>query len=76
MTTPPHYRPMPTGTADELIDGLLDVVDQQPPEIRDRLYQAIKSGTYSLVAATPDQLVIDIHGVGELVVARVPMGRA
>lgn len=72
MSDAPYYLPMTKAIADELFAGIADVIDGQPAEIRERLRMAIYDGLYDLVAATPDQLVINVRGIGELMVARVP----
>jgi hypothetical protein len=41
---------------DNLVDAILDAIDREPPELRDRLLVAIKSGDYA-TEGYPDRVV-------------------
>lgn len=64
------YTPMTKGEADEFMVALVETIEAQPPDTRDRLRLAIKSGLYNVKTAGPRAWVLDVRGIGELIVYR------
>ena len=72
---PEHYRPMSPAMLEPYLEALVDTIDGQPVEVRDRIRLAITSGTYDVVSAGPEGLTLNVRGIGELTVTAVPLHR-
>jgi hypothetical protein len=64
------YTPMSKGEADEFMVAVVETIEAQPPDTRDRLRLAVKNGLYDVKAAGPKAWVLDVRGIGELIVYR------
>ncbi len=64
---------MTKAQVNEHLENILATVDAQPPDVRDRLLLAIKSDLFDVQRAGPDELVLTVRGIGDLLSVRVPL---